>query len=91
MSENRLRAELKDAQEIIEAFREDNVRLENELADIKSRMSDAEDLCNVLLLIENRSVKILAGIMKEKFRKKEMSLSDEPNKGQHLKINLSIT
>lgn len=90
MSENSLRAELKDAQDIIEAFREDNVRLENELADIKSRLSDAEDLCDVLLLVENRSVKILAGIMKS-FLKKEMSLSDEPNKGQHLKINLSIT
>lgn len=91
MMECSLRAELKDAQEIIEAFREDNVRLENELADLKSRMSDAEDLCDVLLLIENRSVKILAGIMKEKFRAKEMSLSDEPNKGQTLKINFSIT
>ena len=64
MSEVMYNQELEEAQEIIEAFREDNVRLENELRELKRRLSDAEDLCDVMLNIENRSVFILADIMK---------------------------
>lgn len=60
-----MQAELDEAREIIDAFRENNVRLENELTEIKSRMSDVEDFCDILCLINNRSVKILAGIMKK--------------------------
>lgn len=61
-----LKEELNDAKEIIGVFREANVSLENELYSIKEKLSDIEDLCDVLLLIENRSVKILAGIMKQR-------------------------
>ena len=70
MTECSLRAELKDAQDIIEAFREDNVRLENELEAIKNRLYDACDLCDVLFHVDNRSVKILAGMIKKCLQEK---------------------
>ena len=70
MSECKLQAEIKEAQEIIEAFREDNVRLENEMTELKGRIYDACDLCDVLFHIDNRSVKILAGMIKKCLQEK---------------------
>lgn len=70
MTECNLQAELKDAQEIIEIFREGNVRLENELTETRKRIYDACDLCDILFNVDNRSVKILAGMIKKCLQEK---------------------
>lgn len=75
--------ELAEAREIIGVFREENVRLEQELMFVREKIADALDLCNVLLNVDDRSVKILAGLIKSNLQKKE-SLSGEPNKGQSI-------
>ena len=83
--------ELAEAREIISVYREENVRLDNELTELKERMYDALDLCNVLLLIENRSVKILAGLIKDSLEKKNVPVGraeQGTNKITQLKINI---
>ena len=83
--------ELAEAREIISVYREENVRLDNELAELKERMYDALDLCNVLLLIENRSVKILAGLIKDSLEKKNVPVEraeQGTNKITQIKINI---
>ena len=91
MTECSMQAELKEAQEIIEAFREDNVRLENELREIKSRMSDVDDFCDILLLMNNRSVKILVGIMKKIIEGKKESPCRTSRTRDKSDNNFSIT
>ena len=85
MTECSMQAELKEAQEIIDAFRENNVRLENELSDLKSRMSDIDDFCDILCLINNRSVKILVGIMKKIIEGKKNVPAGRAEQGTKLK------
>ena len=83
--------ELAEAREIISVYREENIRLDNELAELKEKMYDALDLCNVLLLIENRSVKILAGLIKDSLEKKNVPVGraeQGTNKITQLKINI---
>ena len=65
MNEMRYNEEIREAQEIIDVFRENNVRLENEVRELKRIVSDCEDLCDVLLNIDNRCVFILADLMKK--------------------------
>ena len=82
--------ELAEAKEIISVYREENVRLDNELTELKERMYDALDLCNVLLLIENRSVKILAGLIKDSLEKKNVPVgrAEQGTTITQLKINI---
>lgn len=83
--------ELAEAREIISVYREENVRLDNELTELKERLYDALDLCNVLLLIENRSVKILAGLIKDHLEKKNVPVGraeQGTNQITQLKINI---
>ena len=65
-----LHNELTEAKEIISVFREENVRLENELTEMRDRIYDACDLCDILFQIDNRSVKILAGMIKKCLQEK---------------------
>lgn len=83
--------ELAEAREIVSVYREENVRLDNELTELKERMYDALDLCNILLLVENRSVKILAGLIKDRLEKKNVPVGraeQGTNQITQLKINI---
>lgn len=83
--------ELAEAKEIISVYREENVRLDNELAELKEKMYDAIDLCSVLLLIENRSVKILAGLIKDSLEKKNVPVGrSEQGTNQITQLKISI-
>lgn len=83
MRECNLTVELKEAHNIIEAFREDNVRLENELSELKSQMSDIQDFCDILCLVNNRSVQILVGIMKKIIEGKKNVPAGHAEQGTH--------